>query len=73
MMKIRYFNKGTGLMIEKDIPSDVCQITVPAQEGQPEVKVDVNTDAVIVTDSETDKRIGMLTYTELQAEAAQDA
>ena len=75
-MRIKYFNRGTGLMIEKDIPSDVCTVIIPPQEGQPALEVTVNTDAVLVDVSsdapEQDlpgKRIGGLTYIDLVTDA----
>ena len=77
MMKIRYFNKGTGRMKEKDIPADVLSVVIPEQpdEGLPALEVNVNTDAVLINALEVApfqgerRKLGGLTFVELYAEA----
>ena len=68
MLTIRYYNRAKRKSIEIEIPADVVAVKIPAQEGQPALEVNVNTDAVIV-DTADDGRLGMLTYSDLLAEA----
>ena len=71
MLTIRYYNRVKRKSIEIEIPADVVAVKIPAQEGQPALEVNVNTDAVIV-DTADDGRLGMLTYSDLLAEAEAD-
>ena len=68
MLTIRYYNRAEHKSIEIQIPADVVAVKIPPQEGQPALEVNVNTDAVIV-DTANDGRLGMLTYSDLLAEA----
>ena len=71
MLTIRYYDRAQGKSIEIEVPADVVAVKIAAQEGQPALEVNVNTDAILV-DTADGKRLGMLTYTELIAEAAAD-
>ena len=69
MLTIRYYNRAAERKsIEIEIPADVVAVTIPPQEGQPALEVNVNTDAVLV-DRVGPRRLGMLTYSDLLAEA----
>ena len=65
-MKIKYFNRETKQIHSLEIPTDCINITIPPQEGQPELDVVVNTEAVQVC--EGCKRISLHEFTDLLAE-----
>ena len=71
MLTIRYYNRAKHKSIEIEIPADVVAVKIPPQEGQPALEVNVNTDAVLV-DRAGPRRLGMLTYSDLLAEAEAD-
>ena len=71
MLTIRYYDLTQEKSIEIEIPADVVAVNIPPQERQPALEVNVNTDAVIV-DTADDGRLGMLTYSDLLAEAEAD-
>jgi len=71
MLTIRYYNRVKRKSIEIEIPADVVAVKIPPHEGQPALEVNVNTDAVLV-DRVGPRRLGMLTYSDLSAEAEAD-
>jgi hypothetical protein len=71
MLTIRYYNRAKHRSIEIEIPADVVAVKIPPQESQPALEVNINTDAVLV-DRAGPCRLGMLTYSDLLAEAEAD-
>jgi hypothetical protein len=71
-MHVSYFDRDAGVTRELDVPTDCVEVRVPAGDGCEEVRVNVNTDMVLV-DSADGTRLGGLRYIDLIAEAAREA
>ena len=47
-MLLNYYDRTKGETVNLDIPADVVAVHVPSQDGQPDLVVNVTTDAVLV-------------------------
>ena len=73
-LTIRYYDFDKKETVEMTVPSDCVEIKIPPQPDHnlPALKVNVNTDAVII-DNDGGGRIAMWEFTEVYAEAVSDS
>lgn len=67
-MLVKYYDRTKGETVGINVPTDVVAIYIPAQDGQPALVVNVNTDAVLV-DTAEGKRVAMYEFGELLSKA----
>jgi hypothetical protein len=68
-LTIRFYPRGSTEPTTLLVPVDVVEIVIPAAEGQPQLKVNVNTDAVVL-DTAEGERVAVWSYPEALAGAA---
>jgi hypothetical protein len=73
-LTVVYYDRVTNEQHVIEIPNDVVEIRVPdsVENGLPALRVNVNTDAVIVDRLEDGAKIAMYEFTDLYADAIGD-